>query len=107
MTDLVDEKKGAAPYESPEHTPSAEEAGVLSRPNSWKYRQFKVGPWTLPCYASPQIQLLIVAFVCFLCPGMFNALTGMGGGGQVDKRPADDANVALYSTFAVVGFFAG
>lgn len=38
---------------------------------------------------------------------MFNALTGMGGGGQVDATTADNANTALYSTFAIVGFFAG
>jgi len=38
---------------------------------------------------------------------MFNALGGLGGGGQLDTKPANDANVALYSTFAVVGFFAG
>ena len=38
---------------------------------------------------------------------MFNALTGMGGGGQIDATTADNANTALYSTFAVTGFFAG
>lgn len=73
----------------------------------WKYRGRRIFGFQLPMYASPQVQLVIVSFVCFLCPGMFNALTGMGGGGQVDKTAADDANVALYSTFAVVGFFAG
>ncbi|KAF2396189.1 MFS general substrate transporter [Trichodelitschia bisporula] len=78
-----------------------------SVPKTWKYRQIRLGPWTLPWYASPQTQLLIVAFVCFLCPGMFNALTGVGGGGQLDHRAADDANMALYSCFAVIGFFAG
>lgn len=31
----------------------------------------------------------------------------MGGGGQVDTIVANNANTALYSTFAVVGFFAG
>jgi MFS family permease len=38
---------------------------------------------------------------------MFNALNGLGGGGLVDKSAADKTNTALYSTFAVVGFFAG
>jgi len=38
---------------------------------------------------------------------MWNALNGLGGGGLVDAKPANNANVALYSTFAVVGFFAG
>src|ERR1700753_1586651 len=38
---------------------------------------------------------------------MFNALNGMGGGGQIDPSANDRANCGLYSTFAVVGFFAG
>ena len=38
---------------------------------------------------------------------MFNAVNGLGGGGQFDARTADNANVALYSTFSVFGFFAG
>ncbi len=38
---------------------------------------------------------------------MFNALNGLGGGGLLDTKTGDDANTALYSTFAVVGFFAG
>lgn len=38
---------------------------------------------------------------------MFNALTGLGGGGQLSNSAADAANCALYATFAVVGFFAG
>ncbi|EME46877.1 hypothetical protein DOTSEDRAFT_125524 [Dothistroma septosporum NZE10] len=72
-------------------------------PNGWKYRR----P-SLPYFASPQVQLLLVAFICFLCPGMFNALNGLGGGGQElgESSASSDANSALYSTFAVVGFFA-
>lgn len=86
---------------------NGEEAGALQRRRGWKYRDCKIGSFRIPWYASPPIQLAIVAFVCFLCPGMFNALTGMGGSGQINHHVADDANTALYSTFAVVGFFAG
>jgi hypothetical protein len=75
--------------------------------SSWKYKPTKIGPLTIPPYASPETQLLLVSLVCFLCPGMFNALSGLGAGGGTDPRAADDANIALYSTFAVVGFFAG
>ena len=39
--------------------------------------------------------------------GMFNALNGLGGGGQLTAVAGDDANTALYSTFAVFGFFGG
>ncbi|EGO03434.1 hypothetical protein SERLA73DRAFT_46162 [Serpula lacrymans var. lacrymans S7.3] len=49
----------------------------------------------------------MLGFVCFMCPGMFNALTGLGGGGQVDSRTSANANCTLYSTFAFFSFFAG
>jgi len=52
-------------------------------------------------------QIILVGFICFLCPGMFNALNGMGGGGQLDETVSAKANTGLNSTFAIVGFFAG
>lgn len=36
---------------------------------------------------------------------MFNALSGLGGGGQVDSTVAANANVALLSTTAVAALF--
>jgi MFS family permease len=77
-----------------------------ARPAGWQHKGFRIFGkeyW----YASPIVQLLLVSFVCFLCPGMFNALSGLGGGGQVDAKASDDALTALYSTFAVVAFFSG
>ncbi|KAI3914856.1 hypothetical protein MKX01_018025 [Papaver californicum] len=38
---------------------------------------------------------------------MFNALSGMGGGGQVDHTAVNNANTALYTTFAVFGILGG
>ena len=73
----------------------------------WMYKTFKLGPITIPGYASPQFQLAFVAFVCFLCPGMFNAVNGLGAGGLLSAHDVNNANTALYSTFAGVGFFAG
>lgn len=64
--------------------------GPLVLPAGWKYKQFKLGPVTIPWYASPAFQLTLVAFVCFMCPGMFNALGGLGGGGKTDATLADD-----------------
>ncbi|BGP19903.1 hypothetical protein JCM10213_008623 [Rhodosporidiobolus nylandii] len=58
-------------------------------------------------YANPFTQTAVIAGICFACPGMFNALSGVGGGGQLDPKAANDGNVALYSTFAAVGFFGG
>ncbi|KAJ1338115.1 N-acetylglucosamine transmembrane transporter [Microdochium nivale] len=75
-------------------------------PSGWQYKTVTIGHrrfW----YASPKVQLFMVAMVCFLCPGMYNALGGLGGGGQLNSRVQDNASTALYSVFAVVAFFAG
>jgi len=80
--------------------------GVVPRPAGWKYKGFRLWGREL-WYASPKIQLFLVAMVCFLCPGMFNAISGIGAGGQVDATAQDNAATALYATFAVVGFFSG
>ncbi|XP_074562042.1 UNC93-like protein 1 [Curcuma longa] len=58
-------------------------------------------------YNSPLVQVGLIGLVCFCCPGMFNALSGMGGGGQVDHTAANNANTALYTTFAVFGILGG
>ncbi|CAI6340589.1 unnamed protein product [Periconia digitata] len=86
---------------------STDATDTLALPNSWKYKRLSFFGFQLPWYASPPVQLVIVSFVCFMCPGMFNALNGMGGGGQMDPKANNRANTALYSTFSVVGFFAG
>lgn len=80
---------------------------AVQRPTGWMYRSPRIGPIKLPYYASPTAQLLLVSFVCFLCPGMFNALSGIGGGGQIDASTVDVSNLTLYGVFAVVGFCAG
>ncbi|KAL6654852.1 hypothetical protein ACP70R_008317 [Stipagrostis hirtigluma subsp. patula] len=56
---------------------------------------------------SPLVQVSLVGLVCLCCPGMFNALTGLGGGGQLDHAAADNANTALYACFAVFGVVGG
>ncbi|KAJ6567184.1 MFS general substrate transporter [Mycena vulgaris] len=58
-------------------------------------------------YSHPTTQVAMLGLVCFMCPGLFNALSGMGGGGQIDETTGANANVALYSTFSVMAFFAG
>lgn len=83
------------------------ESGIAPRQTGWMYRDRRIGALYFPWYASPPSQLVLVAFVCFLCPGMFNALGGLGGAGQVDATVANNANIALNATFSVVAFFAG
>ncbi|THU89423.1 hypothetical protein K435DRAFT_287704 [Dendrothele bispora CBS 962.96] len=58
-------------------------------------------------YYHPLTQVSLLGFVCFMCPGLFNAVNGLGGGGQLDTTTSANSNVALYSTFAFGGFFAG
>ena len=65
-------------------------AGDTTLPSGWMYRERKLGSLTIPWYASPKVQLGMVAAVCFLCPGMFNALNGLGGGGKTDATIADN-----------------
>lgn len=85
-------------------TPEKEIAAVDDYdPNKWYNKS--VG--NLEPYSSGLVQVVMVAFVCFMCPGMFNALSGMGGAGLSDASLADKANIALYSTFATIGFFSG
>jgi hypothetical protein len=52
-------------------------------------------------YNSPFVQISLIGLVCFCCPGMYNALSGMGGGGQVDHTAANNANTALFTSFAL------
>ncbi|KAF8985204.1 hypothetical protein BGZ46_005567 [Entomortierella lignicola] len=56
---------------------------------------------------SPLVQVLAVGVICFCCPGMFNALNSLNGGGQVDSKVGQNANVALYTCFAIFGLLSG
>ena len=58
---------------------------------------------------TPLAQIIILGFVAFCSPGMFNSLSGLGAGGRMgsDVALVDSANAALYACFAIVGFFAG
>ncbi|KAI6672865.1 hypothetical protein NL676_000771 [Syzygium grande] len=55
----------------------------------------------------PLVQVSLIGLVCFCCPGMYNALIGMGGSGQVDPTVANNVNTALYATFAIFGILGG
>ncbi|KAI8880879.1 MFS general substrate transporter [Backusella circina FSU 941] len=60
-------------------------------------------------FNSPIVQIVFLGLVCLCCPGMFNALSGLGAGGSMSSNVSltDSANGALYGCFAIVGFFAG
>ena len=102
----MDEKNiSAVSRDNPSPPPAIE--GTEKRGKPWMYKTFKLGPISIPAYATPQFQIIFVAFVCFLCPGMFNAVNGLGAAGQVNAHDSNNANTAVYSTFSVVGFFCG
>lgn len=58
-------------------------------------------------YYTTFFQISLIGFICFCCPGMFNAVNGMGAGGQEDPQAANNGLTALYATFAVFGLLGG
>ncbi|KAL0074477.1 hypothetical protein J3Q64DRAFT_1816344 [Phycomyces blakesleeanus] len=60
-------------------------------------------------FTTPLNQVILLGFICLCCPGMFNALSGLGAGGSMSSNVSlvDSSNGALYGCFAIVGFFAG
>lgn len=115
MSDVADEKMaaektlGTAGSETPPNYATDHTLDHTDRQEGkpWMHKRIKLGPITLPAYASPKFQIVFVAIVCFLCPGMFNAVNGLGAAGQVNAHDINNANTAVYATFSVVGFFAG
>jgi hypothetical protein len=87
--ETVEAETSAAPAEV-SSSPAFEPEGEVTMPEGWMYRQRRFLGLNIPWYASPKTQLIIVAFVCFMCPGMFNALGGMGGGGKTTNTTADN-----------------
>ncbi|KZV91704.1 MFS general substrate transporter [Exidia glandulosa HHB12029] len=88
----VQNEKEQAPAVDPQYLPAEEQ--IHGEPPKFGYRH-------------PLFQVLLVSFICFTCPGMYNALSGLGGGGQIDATTADRGGMALNSTFAVMAFFGG
>lgn len=88
------------------HDSTGEEGNIDSDYDPAKWYNKKPFGKLFP-FSSGLSQILMVSFVCFLCPGMFNALSGMGGAGLSSATLSNKANIALYSCFATVGFFSG
>ncbi|KAL3685999.1 hypothetical protein R1sor_004021 [Riccia sorocarpa] len=58
-------------------------------------------------YDSPLVQIVVLGVLCFCCPGMFNAINGLGAVGKADATTTDNANTALAVTFATCSLIAG
>jgi hypothetical protein len=65
------------------------------------------GPRWKKIYADALTQIIILGLICFLLPGMFNAINGLGAVGKADATITDNANTALAVTFAVCSILAG
>lgn len=52
-------------------------------------------------------QIIIIGLVAFACPGLFNALSGLGKAGGSNAQAANAAHAALYGCFALFGYFGG
>ena len=114
MSDLEKETKataasaGSAGSETPPtYGQDVHDESLQPKGKPWMYKTFNLGLFTIPAYASPKFQVVFVAVVCFLCPGMFNAVNGLGAAGLVNAHDINNASTAIYATFSVVGFFAG
>ncbi|RMD40897.1 hypothetical protein DV735_g4234, partial [Chaetothyriales sp. CBS 134920] len=51
---------------------------------------------------NPWFQVSLISLISFCNPGMYNALTGMGGSGQVNSTVAANSNVATHAATAAV-----
>ncbi|KAA1469677.1 MFS general substrate transporter [Dentipellis sp. KUC8613] len=96
MSDSVHDKEKGYGSGSSDDSGSHNAAEIFERPTGLK-----------GIYYHPITQVVLLGFACFMGPGMFNALNGLGAGGQLDATTSANANVAVYSTFAGIGFFAG
>lgn len=84
---------------------SSEKIATDSSDTSGAAESEQVGVYTLEAnrksgrlgrfYNDSMTQVALIGMSCFLCPGMFNALSGIGGGGQLNVRVSSRANTAL------------
>ncbi|KAJ5538874.1 hypothetical protein N7494_008353 [Penicillium frequentans] len=66
-----------------------------------------LGLFTLPAYRAPITQCVIIAIVHLAVVGMFNVLSALGGGGQIDPTTSNNANTILYSLFCAFALVSG
>ncbi|TCD71410.1 hypothetical protein EIP91_010116 [Steccherinum ochraceum] len=100
MEDHSNPEKAHSPEPSKTHAVSdvaSQHEGTTSR------RSTAIAEW----YYDTVTQVVLLGFVCFMGPGLYNALNGLGGGGRVDTKTNANANAVHYATFAFFALFAG
>ncbi|KLT40781.1 putative MFS transporter [Cutaneotrichosporon oleaginosum] len=87
------------------HTPDSEKERSLSLEGQVddlagkpRWYRFGVNSWS---------QITLVSIICFFLPGMYNAIAGLGGSGQLDPTIGANASVALLSVGAATGLLVG
>ncbi|KAJ5625195.1 hypothetical protein N7510_001504 [Penicillium lagena] len=78
---------------------SPENPSNVALPSSQKgkiFSKLRTDPW---------FQITLVSLISFCNPGMYNALTGMGGSGQVNSTVSANANVATHACTAGAALF--
>ncbi|KAI1274702.1 putative MFS transporter [Xylaria sp. FL0933] len=93
---MADETKETPPDFDQSSRTERQQGGHIQQPHSSKLIGFYAHPWT---------QILLISLICFCLPGVYNALSGIGGSGQVDPTVAANASVALLSTTAATALF--
>lgn len=78
---------------SPEENVSAFDDPEVLHPLAHKRKFTKI-------YREPWFQICLVSFISFCNPGMYNALSGMGGSGQVNSTISANATVATHACTA-------
>ncbi|KIK52136.1 hypothetical protein GYMLUDRAFT_180491 [Collybiopsis luxurians FD-317 M1] len=88
-----------APLETPSYTYSKD-----SNHDSQATVKYERSTGFKGVFQHPMTQVFMLGFVCFMEPGLFNAINGLGGGGQLDQTTNANSNVAIYSTSAFPPF---
>ncbi|RDW62060.1 hypothetical protein BP6252_11493 [Coleophoma cylindrospora] len=84
------------------HAESSTSADLERSSTDWYYHGIR-----LKNYRTPMTQVVLIGLIAFMTVGMSSALNGAGGGGLLNTQQSTNANVAVYSTFAALAFFAG
>ncbi|KAI0391191.1 putative MFS transporter [Xylariaceae sp. FL0594] len=92
---MATESKELSPTVEAQQQQQRQDVGI-AQPHSSKIVRFYSHPWT---------QIILISVICFCLPGIYNALSGIGGSGQVDPTVAANATVALLSTTAATALF--
>ncbi|RMZ80828.1 hypothetical protein DV737_g2878, partial [Chaetothyriales sp. CBS 132003] len=75
----------------PEITSSNDHGNILPVHPKTIWSKLRHDPWSQVC---------LISFISFCNPGMYNALTGMGGSGQVNSTVTANSNVATHACTA-------